>query len=347
MKMQENVSLVNFTTFRTGGKARYFARVKSVEELKKVVRFAKEKKLPHFVLGRGANILVSDDGFRGVAIKMEIGGIRFDPPSPAGYGVARKNRAVAGAGVNWDSFVAKTAKCGFVGPENLSLIPGTVGAATVGNIGAYGAEASDFIFSVLALNTETMRVKKFSNKECAFGYRESFFKTKEGKKYVVVNVAFALNKNKKPKTDYKDVQEYFSARKIILPTSKILRKAVIEIRKQKLPSIEEVGTAGSFFKNPAVSKRKAEALKKKYPELPIFSAEKGKAKIFAGFLLDKICGLKGYKKGNIGIWGKQALVVVNYGGATTKEIFEFAEMMKKKVKEKTGIELEYEVQVIK
>lgn len=336
MKIRENVPLANFTTFRTGGNARYFARVKSIEELKKAVRFAQEKKLPFFVLGRGANVLVSDDGFHGLAIKMEIGGMRFE-----------NNRAVAGAGVPWDSFVAKTVKCGFAGLENLSLIPGTIGAAAVGNIGAYGTEIKDHIFSVEAFNTETMKIKKFSNKECAFKYRESFFKTKTGKKYIVASVAFSLNKNKKLKTDYKDVREFFSRKKIISPTSQDIRGAIIKIRKQKLPSAEDIGTAGSFFKNPIVSKAKAEALQKKYPELPIFSTKDGKAKLFAGFLLDKICGLKGYKKGNIGTWEKQALVVVNYGGGTTKEILEFADDMKRRVKKKTGIDLEMEVQIIK
>ena len=334
--IQENIPLKDFTTFRTGGMARFFARVKNVEELKRAVRFAKEKRLPFFVLGRGANVLVSDDGFRGVVIKMEIVGIKFET-----------NRVTAGAGVLWDSFVSETVKKGLVGLENLSFIPGTVGASAVGSIGAYGTDVKDIIVSVEALNTETLRIKKFSNKECAFDYRESFFKTKKGKKYIVTNVTFALSKEKKFKTEYKDVKEYFFSHKIISPTQKNIRDAIIEIRKQKLPSIDEVGTAGSFFKNPVVSKRKAEALKKEYPELPIFASSIGKAKLPAGFLIDAICHLKGYKKGNIGTWEKQALVVVNYCGGTTKEILQFAEMIKKEVKKKTGVKLECEVQMIK
>jgi UDP-N-acetylmuramate dehydrogenase len=335
MKIEENILLKDFTTFRTGGLARYFARVKNIEELKTAVRFAKEKKLPFFVLGRGANVLISDDGFRGVVIKMEIGGIFFEG-----------TKAIAGTGENWDSFVEKTVKHKFIGLENLSLIPSTVGASAVGNIGAYGTEVKDFIFSVEALNTETMRIKKFSNKECAFGYRESFFKTKEGKKYIVTNVVFEFKKNIL-KTDYKDVQEYFSNKKIKNPKSKNLREAIIEIRKQKLPDVSNVGTAGSFFKNPVVSKQKAEALKKQYPETGIYPQSNGKAKLSAGFLLDKICGFKGFKKGHIGTWEKQALVVVNYGKGSTKEILEFADELKKCVKEKTGIDLEMEVQMIK
>ncbi|MCK9351821.1 MAG: UDP-N-acetylmuramate dehydrogenase [Candidatus Paceibacterota bacterium] len=333
-KCEENISLKDFTTFRTGGAARYFVRVKNVEDLKSALRFANKNKLPFFILGRGANVLVSDDGFFGVVIKMEIGGIQFI-----------NNRVIAGSGEDWDPFVAATVEHGLIGLENLSLIPGTVGASACGNIGAYGVEAKDLIFSVEALNTETMRMKKFSNKACAFGYRESFFKKAEGKKYIITKVSFDLGK-KKLKTDYKDVQEYFERKKIMEPTSKDLRNAIIEIRRQKLPSAAEVGTAGSFFKNPVVSKRKAEALKKEFPELPIYMSGDGTAKLSAGYLLDKICGFKGYKKGNIGTWEKQALVIVNRGNSTTKEILQFAEEMKKTVKEKTGIELEREVQVI-
>jgi UDP-N-acetylmuramate dehydrogenase len=335
MNIKENILLKNFTTFRTGGLARYFVRVKDIKELKTAVRFAKEKKLPFFVLGRGANVLISDEGFRGVVIKMEIGGMQF-----------KNSRVVAGAGENWDSFVKKTIKHKLTGLENLSFIPGTVGASAVGNIGAYGVEVKDFIFFVEALDIETLRIKKFSNKKCAFGYRESFFKTKEGKNYIVTNVIFKFKKNIL-KTDYKDVQEYFSNKKIKNPTSKKLRDAIIAIRKQKLPDVLHVGTAGSFFKNPITSKQKAESLKKQYPEMGIYLQPNGKAKISAGFLLDKICGFRGYKKGNIGTWEKQALVVVNNGKGSTKEILEFTQMMKKTVKEKTGINLEGEVQMIK
>ncbi|MFA5830460.1 MAG: UDP-N-acetylmuramate dehydrogenase [Candidatus Paceibacterota bacterium] len=354
MKMQENIPLQDFTAFRTGGRARYFSRVKSIAELRKAVRFAKEKKLPFFVLGRGANLLIPDAGFSGLVIKMEMKGIRFKNTAfvrrTANSGAARKKNdtavAIARAGEDWDSFVAKTVWRKCAGLENLSLIPSTVGAAAIGNIGAYGAEAKDIIFSVQALNTETMKIKKFSNKECNFGYRESFFKTNVGKKYIVTQVSFILKKKGKARTEYKDVQEYFSQQKIIAPSLKNVRDAIIAIRTKKLPDISKVGTAGSFFKNPIVSKRKADALKKEYPDLPIFALEEKRAKLSAGFLLDKICGLKGYKKGNIGLWNKQALVLVNYGGGTTKEILLFAGDVKKSVKEKTGIKLEMEVQVI-
>lgn len=354
MKMQENIPLQNFTAFRTGGPARYFSRVKNIGQLKEAVRFAKEKKIPFFVLGRGANLLVSDEGFCGLVIKMEMKGIKFENMTfvrqTTNCRVARKKnnvvRVTALAGETWDSLVEKTVRRKLAGLENLSLIPSTVGAAAVGNIGAYGTEVKDTVFFVEALNAETMKVKKFSKKKCDFGYRESFFKTKNGKKYIVTQVSFNLKKNGELKTNYKDVQEYFSSKKNAAPSLKNVREAIIAIRAKKLPDVSFVGTAGSFFKNPIVSKRKADALKKTYPDLRIFASETGRVKLSAGFLLDKICGFRGYKKGNIGAWTNQALVLVNYGGGTTKEILNFADMIKKKVKEKTGIELEMEVQVI-
>jgi len=341
MKIEENILLQKFTTLRTGGPARYFARVKDLADLKNAVRFAKEKKLPFFVLGKGANVLVLDEGYSGLVIKMEMKGVEIKNTKSS------LRRVTASAGDDWDAFVSLTVKQGLVGLENLSLIPGTVGAAVFGNIGAYGRETKDVIFSVEALNTETLRTKKLSRKECAFGYRESFFKTKEGKKYIITRATFSLKKNGRIKTDYKDVQAFFEKEKNFFPSQKEIRDVVIKIRKEKLPDISLVGTAGSFFKNPVMEETKAESLKKQYPDLPIFLQKEGKAKLPAGFLLDKICGFKGYKKGSVGTWGNQALVLVNYGGANAKEILEFAEMMKAGVKEKTGIDLEYEVQMIK
>jgi UDP-N-acetylmuramate dehydrogenase len=340
MKIQENISLKKWATFRTGGNARYFVRVKNTKELKEALGFSQRSDLRNFVLGKGANTLVSDQGYFGLIIRMEIKGILIDEKSKNAV------RVTVGAGEDWDTLVGKMVRRKFTGLENLSYIPGTVGAAAFGNIGAYGVEAKDIISSVEALNTETMKIKKFSNEECAFGYRESFFKTKDGNKYIITKVIFDLKKNGMLKTDYKDVQEYFEKKKIISPTSKNLRDAIIEIRKNKLPDIAIVGTAGSFFKNPIVSKRKAEELKKEYPGLPLYFSAEGKTKLPAGYLLDRICGIKGYKKGNVGTWEKQALCLVNYGNATTKEILEFAEEVKEKVQKKTGIVLEMEVQIL-
>jgi UDP-N-acetylmuramate dehydrogenase len=339
--IQKNILLKDFTTFSTGGPARYFVRVKTLEELKYAVKFSRRLNLRYFVLGRGANVLVSDVGFNGLVIKMEICGTRFEK---------KKNGAVcvtAGAGEDWDAFVAKTLKRGFVGLENLSLVPGTVGASAVGSIGCYGTEVKDHIFSVEALNTETMRIKKFSNKECNFKYRESFFKTKKGKNYIVTSVTFELKKNGTLKMDYKDVQEYFLRKKIISPKAQDLRDAIIEIRTKKLPNILTDHTAGSFFKNIVLPDALADEIIKKYPGIAVYPAGRGKKKLATGWILDHICGLRGVWRGNIGTHINQALCVVNNGQGTTEEVLEFAKWLQEQVKNKLGVFPEFEVQVIK
>ncbi len=339
MEMQENISMKDFTTFRTGGLARYFFHVQSVEELKEAVLFAREKNLPFFVLGGGSNILVSDEGYAGVVIKMEIGGVMFE----------EKNDSVnitAGAGENWDAFVAATVERGIVGLENLSLIPGTVGATPVQNVGAYGREVKDIILEVEAFDTETGEIKKILREECRFGYRDSFFKTSEGKKYIITRVVFELTKNGELKTDYKDVQEYFLKNKITDAHVADVRNAIVAIRTAKLPDVREYGTAGSFFKNPILSNEFAYEVAQKYPDIPLYPAGEGAKKISAGWLLDRVCGLKGETAGHVGTYKNQALVIVNHGGATTKEVIAFAELLQNTVKEKTGIILEFEVKII-
>jgi UDP-N-acetylmuramate dehydrogenase len=361
MEIRENVSLKDFTTFRTGGTARYFCRVRSIEDLKEAILFSQRTVLarseglsfvkPFFVLGGGSNILVSDEGYDGVVIKMEIAGVDFKekPASAQGYGGAKEDGAVfvtAGAGENWDSFVAETVEHGLIGLENLSLIPGTVGATPVQNVGAYGREVKDTIFEVEAFNAETCEIKKFSSEECLFGYRDSFFKTPEGKKYIITHVTFALHKSGALKTDYKDVREYFLKHAITDANVADVRNAIVAIRTAKLPDIREYGTAGSFFKNPIVSNALADEVSKKYPDIPLYPDGTDTKKISAGWLLDRVCGLKGAEAGSVGTYKNQALVIVNHGGATTKEVIAFAESLRNQVKEKTGIVLEFEVQII-
>lgn len=341
MKIEENISLKDFTTFRTGGNARYFVRVKNIDELKIAVRFTKEKNLPFFVLGRGANVLISDDGFCGVVIKMEMKGIKFEKLKN------RMTRAISGAGEDWDNFVLQTVKKDLVGLENLTLVPSTVGATPVQNVNCYGREVSDTIAWIETLNAETVEIKIFSPKECEFSYRESFFKTPEGKKYIITRVAFDLLKDGTLKTDYKDVKEYFFAHKIINPTVRDVRNALIEIRTKKLPDIRKDYTAGSFFKNIVLSDALADEIIKKYPDIAVYPATKGKKKLATAWVLDHICGLRGVQKGNVGTYKNQALIIVNNSNATTKEILDFAEFLRASVKEKIGIDLETEVQVIK
>jgi len=339
MDILENVSLKEFTTFRVGGTARFFCRAKSIEDVKRAIAYARERELPFFVLGGGSNILMSDDGFAGLVVKIEINGVEFKDEGEI-------VEVVAGAGESWDALVALTVERGLHGLENLSLIPGTVGAAPVQNIGAYGAEVKETVRSVEAIDRTSGDVRIFSNGECRFAYRDSIFKHEEGKRFTITRVAFALRKNAPLKTDYKDVREYFISKKIVTPTLSQVRAAVVDIRQAKLPDTRDVGTAGSFFKNPVIAKERFEALKKKFPELPGHEGAEGMIKVPLGYILDKICNFKSAREGDAGVWKNQALVLVNFGSASAQEIRALSEKMAIAVKEKTGIDIEPEVQFV-
>ncbi len=338
MKIIENQSLKELTTFKIGGLARYFCIAKNEDELIEAIGFSKKNKIPFFILGGGSNILVSDKGFDGIVIKIEIKGIKYEENE-------NSIRAIVGAGENWDEFVADTVDKGYYGVENLSLIPGTVGASPVQNIGAYGSEVKDTIESVYVLDVKKDEYKTFSNSECDFSYRDSIFKKEKGR-YVVISVTFNLSKEGKLNLTYKDVQEYLSRRQNSNPSLRQVRNAIIDIRTNKLPNLQEYGTAGSFFKNVIVSQAKAKEILSKYPEIIIHSINEKKVKIPLAWILDNICGFRGKRKGNVGVYRNQALVLVNYGNATADEITELAQEMVDAVYEKTGIEIFPEVEYV-
>ncbi len=342
MTITENISLKEFTTFRIGGPAKFFCAVKNIEELKAAVSFAKEKKLAIFVLGGGSNIVISDNGFAGLVIKIEISGIEEKIID------SNTTEIISGAGEVWDELVAYAVNKNLHGIENLSLIPGSVGAAPVQNIGAYGMEAKESIAWVEAFNTETEQVEILKNSECMFAYRDSIFKKDIGKIYIITRVAFVLSKDAALKTEYRDVAAYIQSHDLDSRTLtlKNVRDIVIDIRTNKLPDVKLVGTAGSFFKNPIIPVEKYEELKSNYPEMPNFPAGEQKVKVPAAWMLDKLCGFKGYRDGEVGIYKNQALVLVNYGNATAQDIINLAEKMIACVKEKTEITLEKEVQII-
>ncbi|MDO8579702.1 MAG: UDP-N-acetylmuramate dehydrogenase [bacterium] len=359
MKFLENVSLAEYTTFKIGGKAKYFCVVKNEEELYEALDFAKGKNtesliMPFFILGGGSNILVSDDGFDGLVVKMEMTGVSFEDGEKSDNKTdVGKILVTAQAGDNWDRLVAETVKKELWGLENLSGIPGTVGAAPVQDIGAYGAEAKDTIVSVRAIDSTTGAARTFTNSECQFSYRESFFKTAEGKKYIITSVTFKLSKIPSPNLSYKDLKEYFSENgreerdslSSRPPSLSEIRKAVIEIRKGKFPELSKVGTAGSFWKNPIISNQQFEKLKIRYPNTPSFSFG-DKIKIPLAWILDNVCGLKGYTKGPVSLWTNQPLVVVAEKGTSFKEIESLTCEVTNIVKQKTGIDIEKEVQYI-
>lgn len=344
MKIQENIPLAEFTTFKIGGPARFFCLVQTVTELTEAVKFAKEKHIPFFILGGGSNLLIADEGFHGLVIKMEI----------VGKEVIQKEVEIirAGAGETWDGFVEWTLTQGFNGLENLSAIPGTVGAAPVQNIGAYGTEVGQYIAAVRAFDTHSMTIVELSARDCHFGYRNSVFKHKKGM-YVVVEVDFALKKDGNVHIEYKDLKEYF-AKKFQETNTKIqmeqqitpadVREAVINIRWNKLPDWNKWGTAGSFFKNPVISKEVYDGLKLKYPQLPGFPEPNGHIKVPLGWILDNVCHIKGVMHGGVGAYEKQALVIVTKSGATAKEVVQFTQELMKQVKDATGITIEAEVE---
>lgn len=341
MRVRENAPLKEITTFRVGGNARFLTVVETIDELKEAVDFAKKSDLNFFVIGGGSNLLVSDKGFDGVVIKNEMKGISIKESDDI-------IEVTAGAGEVWDDFVEMCVEKEFGGAENLSAIPGTVGAAPVQNIGAYGVEVKDIISKVVVLDTDTNELKNFTNADCQFSYRSSFFKTPPGKKYIITSVTFIFKREYSPCISYKDIKEYIEKNTITSLTPRALRDATIAIRAAKLPSVTEYGTAGSFFKNPVISLSHYEALKKQYPLMPCFLLphDKEHVKVPLAWILDNICGFKGFKIGNVGVYKNQALVLVNFGNATSEEVAHLAQMMSDKVKETTDIIIQPEVEYV-
>lgn len=318
---------------RTGGPARFFVCISKNEDLLEALNFAKNKNIPIFVLGGGSNTLAPDPGFDGLVIKIEYKGISYE---------VEEHRVclVAGAGELWDDVVCDAVEKNFWGLENLSLIPGTIGGAAVQNIGAYGAEAKDSIVWVEVLDTETHEIRKIFNTECEFGYRESIFK--KNKNLIIVRVAFTVSHNREARIGYEDVKRYFAQHEIIVPALIDIRNAIIAIRTMKMPA-SSLGTAGSFFKNPVVSTHDFEHLKNMFPDIKVFPNPPSSIKLSAAWLIDKVGGFRGVRRGEVGVHTEQALIIVNHGTASTDDVSLLAHDIQKVIKEKTGVLLEEEV----
>ena len=338
MKIEHNILLSPLTTFGIGGKARYFCRAQSGDDLIKAAQFAKENHLTLLVLGGGSNVLFPNEGFEGLVVKIEMLGIEF---TESGEHV----EAIASAGEDWDAFVELCVQKGLYGIENLSGIPGTVGASPVQNIGAYGAEVKDTIKWVEVFDIKKMKPRILSHRVCKFGYRDSVFKH-NGADLIVLRVAFALSKKGEVNISYRDVREYVEKRKISNPGLREVREAVLEIRSRKFPDLDLVGTAGSFFKNPIVTAAKYERLRKKYPELPGFPAGNNRVKLSLAWIIDHICKLKDLRIGDAGVSPNQTLVLCNFGNAGADDIRALAREISSSVKQHTGIEIEPEVKIM-
>ena len=309
MNIQERVSLKDKTTLHSGGQARYFANVGSTEELAEAIQFSEAQNIPFFILGGGSNVLFSDAGFNGLVIHIGIQGIEWSK-----YG------AKVCAGENWDNFVRESIRHEMWGVENLSGIPGTVGAAPIQNIGAYGVEVKERIMEVEVFNTNTKQNEILRNADCQFSYRDSLFKKPEGKRLVVTSVTFLLSKIPKPNLGYKDIQAYFKADSLE-PTLQNIRSAVLDIRSGKFPDLQHMATAGSFFKNPIISEEHYKNLSILYPDIPSYAVSDKMVKVPLAWILDKVCQLKGFRNGNVWLHDSQPLVLVTNRKAASTKIF--------------------------
>ena len=335
MDIQQNISLKNYNTFGIDVYAERFVSITSVYELQRVLKFEKDV----FLISGGSNMLLTND-IEKLVVHINIKGISID----------RENHndiyLTVNAGENWHGFVIWCVENDYGGIENLSLIPGNVGTCPIQNIGAYGVEVKDTITKVEAIEIETQKLVQFSNEECNFGYRNSIFKNKVNGKYIITSVSFQLTKGKHHlNTSYGAIETELNTQNIKNPTLKNISDAVIAIRKSKLPDPKEIGNSGSFFKNPVISKTLFLQLQKEYPNIPSYIISESEIKVPAGWLIEK-ADFKGKRFGNFGVHEKQALVLVNYGNASGKEIYQLAKKIQYTILTKFKITLEIEVNVI-
>jgi UDP-N-acetylmuramate dehydrogenase len=336
MQVYQNYLLKEYNTFGIAAAAKYFVSFSSVEELEEVLD--NNKNIPFkMILGGGSNILFTRD-YNGLVLKNTIPGIKV---------LNEDNEYIyvnAGAGIKWHDLVLFCIKNNYAGMENLSLIPGNVGASPMQNIGAYGVEVKDIFYELEAFHLEDRTVIKFSAKDCEFGYRDSIFKRQLKGQFAILNVTYRLKKNPVFNVSYGAIEKELEKMKMQELSIKAISDAVIHIRTSKLPDPAVIGNAGSFFKNPVIGKSEFKKMQDTEKDIPYYEAGENKYKIPAGWLIEQ-CGWKGYRKGDAGCYEKQALVLVNYGNATGKEIYNLSEEIKISVQEKFGIELEREVNV--
>ncbi len=340
LTVQRAVSLRPYTTFGIAANADYFAEVTSETDLQTLLQLPDLAAMPKLMLGGGSNILLTRD-VPGLVVKLSIGGIAVVREDDLHIYIR------AGAGVNWHELVLFCVDNNYAGMENLSLIPGTVGAAPMQNIGAYGVEVEQFVVHLDAIDSTTGEPRRFTHADCRFGYRESIFKHELKGQYIITSVTFRLDKTPTFHTRYGAIQETLDEMGISPENLSIraISNAVIKIRRSKLPDPAEIGNAGSFFKNPEIPQAQFDTLKAAHPTLPGYPTTEGRMKVPAGWLIEQ-AGWKGYRHGDAGVHAKQALVLVNYGRATGNEILNLAQQVQASVNETFGIDIRPEVNVI-
>ncbi|MBS1765728.1 MAG: UDP-N-acetylmuramate dehydrogenase [Bacteroidetes bacterium] len=338
LHLKNNISLKDYNTFGIDVKAMHLAEAESEESLRNLLLQIKSTQTPLMILGGGSNVLLMDD-YSGWVILNKLKGIRI---------VSETDDTVlvkAGSGEVWHHLVLWSVERNLGGIENLSLIPGSVGAAPIQNIGAYGVELKNSFHSLEAMEIASGNIHTFTNEACKFGYRNSVFKNEHKGKYVITSVVLELKKNPLFNTTYGAIQSELQKQGNNKLSVKAISDAVIAIRRSKLPDPAQIGNAGSFFKNPEISKEAFETVFKNHPEMVHYPGADGKIKIAAGWMIEQ-CGWKGYRKGDAGCHVNQALVLVNYGNATGRDIYNLAMEIKSSVKNKFGVEIEPEVNLI-
>ena len=338
MDILRNVSLKPYNTFGIDARATSFCEISSEQEIYDILKNYEYRYSPKLILGGGSNLLFTRD-FDGLVLKIANKGIEIIEETEE-YAVVK-----AAAGESWEDFVNFCVGKNFGGLENLSLIPGCVGASPIQNIGAYGVEMKDTFVSLEAIDMSTPRIKIIKKEDCKLGYRDSIFKRECRNKYIIFSVTFKLSKKPVLNLSYGSLEKELKAMGITNPGVQDISKAVCNIRRAKLPDPKEYGNAGSFYKNPVIPADQFKKIKTKFQAITHFKQEDGTIKLAAGWMIEE-CGWKGYASGNYGVHEDQALVLVNFGGAKGKEIQKLSELIKRSVFSKFGVELETEVNII-
>ncbi|MFC0708389.1 UDP-N-acetylmuramate dehydrogenase [Azorhizophilus paspali] len=337
LQLRENISLKPYNTFALEARARLFAEAHDDDEVREALTLAAERGLPLVVLGGGSNLLLTRD-VEALVLRMASRGVRLLTDD------GERVLIEAEAGEPWHPFVQHALEQGLAGLENLSLIPGTVGAAPMQNIGAYGVEIKDVLANLVAIDRQSGELREFAREECAFGYRDSLFKRQAGR-WLILRVRFALQRTPRLHLDYGPVRQWLAERGVESPTPRDVSRAICAIRREKLPDPAVLGNAGSFFKNPLVSAEQAERLRGQYPDLVAYPQADDEVKLAAGWLLER-AGWKGYREGDVGLHRLQALVLVNHGQASGGQVLALAQRVRDDIERRFGVCLEIEPRVI-
>ena len=337
--MKTNVDLQPYNSFGFHVVAKHFAEINEIQELEALIRSDVFKNEKYLILSGGNNVLFQEECFDGIVVHINTKGVETIRED--------ENEVVvrAQAGEDWPEFVKQMVAKGLHGVENLANIPGKVGAAPVQNIGAYGMELKDSFLQCEAIHLESGKKRTLDNKECSFGYRNSIFKGELKGQYVITSVDFLLHKQADLKLEYGNIKAYLTEHGIENPSLQQLHDAICAIRDAKLPNVKQIGSAGSFFKNPVIDRAQFEALQKDYPNIPHYDEPNGKVKVPAGWLIEQ-AGWKGWRDEHVGVYEKQALVLVHYGGGTGQDIVDLAHKIQYSVEEKFGIKISPEVNFV-